>query len=66
MRTWDNAYNMVINKLDDSASNLLENIFIGSKNTYNEAVQPNMQKMISYWDKELRRYGFICLAEILQ
>ena len=42
-----------MNELDDSILNLPQDIIIECKSTYNEVVQPDMQKIINYWDKEM-------------
>ena len=41
-----------MNEVNDSVLALPPNIIIECKKAYNEAVQPDMQKMINYWDKE--------------
>lgn len=38
-----------LNRLDDSVLALPENIIIESKSTYDEAVQPDMKRMVNYW-----------------
>lgn len=42
-----------MNEVNDSVLTLPHDIIIERKNTYNEAIQPAMRKIIDYWDKEM-------------
>lgn len=42
-----------LNEVNDSVLTLPPNIIIECRSTYNEAVQPDMQRIINYWDKEM-------------
>jgi len=42
-----------LNEVNDSVLTLPTNIIIECRTTYNEAVHPDMQRIIDYWDREM-------------